>query len=77
MNILSLIVSATNLAISFKTAAFMVDMANTMEKRFRYLRDQLRDLEEDEPQPLSNTKLQSGLIDLDVAQTYDPRFDQS
>ncbi len=80
LNWLILAVQVADLAFTVKSAGFMVDMAEAVNKRLRYLRDRIQELAEETEarKPLpgpSNTRLQqSGLIDLDQAQTYDPRF---
>jgi hypothetical protein len=80
LNWLILAVQVADLAFTMKSAGFMVDMTENMNKKLRYLRDRIQDLAEqvESMRPLpppSNTRLQqSGLIDIYQAQTYDPRF---
>lgn len=85
LNWLILAAQVANLAFTMKSAAFMVDMTENFDKKFKFLRNRLQEvadeLESNRPLPApSNTRLQeSGLIEIDQAQTYDPRFteDQS
>ena len=76
----NLLICVLNLVFVMRVASFCVNIAATQQKRFRQLRDYIKNVEEivDVPQPVSNTRLmesQSGLIDINRAQTYDPRFD--
>jgi len=78
LNWLILAVQVADMAFTVKNSGFMVEMADNMNKKFRYLRNQLEEIAESmtakATNQLSNTRLQSGLLDINQAQTYDPRF---